>query len=550
MTPAQEPFASGWNFADIWEAHARRFPEALAQIHGGLRSTWAQFSARADGVAAAFIGAGLGYQDKVAQYLYNGPEYMESMFAAFKAGLVPVNTNYRYTDTELVYLWDNADAAAVVFHGSFTPHIEHIRAQLPKVKLWLWVADGDTTCPAFAQSYEAAATAPPASQPLASRRSGEDLFLLYTGGTTGLPKGVMWRQHDVAMVLDAQSKRPLPSVASLAALTERVTKPGIVAIPAAPLMHGTGSFNALNVLMLAGCVVTLQGRSFDVTALLDCIQSNRATSMSIVGDAFAKPIVRALDGEPHRWDFSSMRVILSSGVMWSAETKAALLRHNPRLIMVDTLGSSEAIGMASSITAAGDSPGSGERTAQRTAAFSLNAHTRVIADDGSDVVAGSGQRGLVALKGHTPIGYYKDPEKSAQTFRVIDDERYSIPGDYAEVEADGTLRLLGRGSQCINTGGEKVYPEEVEEALKRHPAIHDAAVVGVPDERFGEAVVALVERDHHVVELPSDREVIEHVRQHLAAYKSPKRLVWLDSINRAANGKVDYASLRQQAIQV
>ncbi len=544
MTGGTEPFTSGWNFADIWEAHARRFPHAIAQIHGELCYTWAQFNDRADGVAAAFIGAGLSHQDKVAQYLYNGPEYMESMFAAFKAGLVPVNTNYRYTDTELVYLWDNADAAAVVFHGSFTPHVEHIRTQLPRVKLWLWVADGDTTCPAWAQSYEAATMTLAATPSLPPQRSGDDLFLLYTGGTTGLPKGVMWRQHDVAMVLDAQSKRPLPSSASLAALTERVTKPGIVAIPAAPLMHGTGSFNALNVLMLAGCVVTLQGRSFDVTGLLDCIQRDRATSMSIVGDAFAKPIVRALDGEPHRWDFSSMRVILSSGVMWSAETKQGLLRHNPRLIMVDTLGSSEAIGMASSITAGGDGPPS----AQPTAAFTLNAHTRVIADDGTDVVAGSGQRGLVALKGHTPIGYYKDPEKSAQTFRIIDGERYSIPGDYAEVEDDGTLRLLGRGSQCINTGGEKVYPEEVEEALKRHPAIHDAAVVGVPDERFGEAVVALVERDHHSTELPSDREVIAHLRQHLAAYKSPKRLVWLDSINRAANGKVDYAGLRQQAI--
>ena len=540
MTADQLPFASGWNFADIWEAHAQRFPHALAQIHGELRYTWAQFNQRANGVASAFTGAGLGHQEKVAQYLYNGPEYMESMFAAFKAGLVPVNTNYRYTDTELVYLWDNADAAAVVFHGSFTPHIEHVRAQLPKVKLWLWVADGDTTCPAWAQSYEAAASASPASQPLTSRRRGDDLFLLYTGGTTGLPKGVMWRQHDVAMVLDAQSKRPLPSVASSAALTERVAKPGIVSIPAAPLMHGTGSFSALNVLMLAGCIVTLEGRSFDVAGLLDCIQRNRATSMSIVGDAFAKPIVRALDGEPHRWDFSSMRVILSSGVMWSAETKAALLRHNSRLMMVDTLGSSEAIGMASSITAGGES--------KRTAAFTLNAHTRVIADDGTEVLAGSGRRGLVAIKGHTPIGYYKDPQKSAQTFRVIDGERFSIPGDYAEVDADGTLRLLGRGSQCINTGGEKVYPEEVEEALKRHPAIHDAAVVGVPDERFGEAVVALVERDHHITELPPDREVIEHVRQHLAAYKSPKRLVWLDSINRAANGKVDYVSLRQQAI--
>jgi acyl-CoA synthetase (AMP-forming)/AMP-acid ligase II len=353
----------------------------------------------------------------------------------------------------------------------------------------------------------------------------------------------MWRQDDMVMLLDAPSKRSLPAQPSAAALAERVAKPGIVAIPAAPLMHGTGAFAALNTLMLAGTVVTLEGRKFDAAALLDCIDRERVTSMSIVGDAFAKPILRALDAEPDRWDFSSMRVILSSGVMWSSETKQGLLRHNPRLIMIDSLGSSEAIGMAASTTDSSSSAGGAN--AGRTAAFRLNANTRVIDEDGNDVAPGSGARGLVALKGRTPIGYYKDEEKSAKTFVTIAGDRYSIPGDFAEVEADGTLKLLGRGSQCINTGGEKVYPEEVEEALKGYPGVHDAVVVGVPDERFGEAVIALVEGPATV----GEAELIAHVRTTLAAYKSPKHIIRIDSVHRAANGKVDYKRLREVALE-
>jgi acyl-CoA synthetase (AMP-forming)/AMP-acid ligase II len=290
--------------------------------------------------------------------------------------------------------------------------------------------------------------------------------------------------------------------------------------------------------MLAGSVVTLEGRHFDAEALLDAIDRERVTSMSIVGDAFAKPIVRALDAHPGRWDFSSMRVMISSGVMWSAETKAALLRHNPRLLMLDSLGSSEAMGMASSTT-------DGSSGAQ-TASFRLSPNTRVITEDGRDVVPGSGEQGLIALRGRVPVGYYKDEAKSAATFRVIDGVRYSIPGDWASVESDGTLKLLGRGSQCINTGGEKVFPEEIEEALKHHPAVLDAAVVGVPDERFGEAVTAIVElRPGSEVD---DAGLIAHVRGHLAAYKSPKRIIRVDSVGRAPNGKLDYRRLKELAV--
>jgi fatty-acyl-CoA synthase len=533
-------WTNGWNLADMWEAAADKFPDAPAQIQGERRVTWAEMDRRADGVARALLDAGAGHQDKVAHYLYNCPEFLESMFAMFKVGVVPVNTNYRYTDEELVYLWDNADAVAVVFHGTFTERIDHVRARVPKVRTWLWVDDGEGDCPAWATPYEAAATSHPGRVQAPWGRSGDDLYLLYTGGTTGMPKGVMWRQDDVVMMLDQSARRPLPPIPSREAYDERVTRPGPIAVPAAPLMHGTGAFNAMNVMMLAGSIVTLEGRHFDPVELLDTVARERVTSMSIVGDAFAKPILRALDAEPDRWDVSSLRVIISSGVMWSAETKAGLLRHNARLIMIDSLGSSEAMGIASSTTTA-------DSGAATTATFKLSPSTKVFTEDGREVVPGSGERGRVAIKGRVPLGYYKDPVKSAATFVVVDGERYSIPGDWAEVDADGTVRLLGRGSQCINTGGEKVYPEEVEEVLKLHPEVVDAVVVGVPDERFGEAVTAVVQVHAGAhVEAPV---LIAHVKERLAAYKAPKSVILVDDVSRAPNGKVDYKRLRNVALE-
>ncbi|MEI2704004.1 MAG: AMP-binding protein [Ilumatobacteraceae bacterium] len=302
-------------------------------------------------------------------------------------------------------------------------------------------------------------------------------------------------------------------------------------------MHGTGAFNAMWNLCLAGSVVTLRSRHFDPIELLDTVQQHRVSSMSIVGDAFAKPILRALDAEPERWDISSLRIVLSSGVVWAPATKQGLLRHNERLIMIDALGSSEAIGMANSLTSA--------TTTSETATFTLGPDTTVLTEDGREVLPGSGERGRVALRGHTPIGYYKDPVKSAATFVEFAGHRWSIPGDWAEVDADGTLRLYGRGSQCINTGGEKVFPEEVEEALKTHPSVHDAAVVGVPDERFGEAVTALVEAEAGAT--IDEPELIAHVGVHLARYKAPKRILQIDTVGRAANGKLDYRALTATA---
>jgi acyl-CoA synthetase (AMP-forming)/AMP-acid ligase II len=523
---------SRWNFADVWEVVAEVLPDAVALVHGDLHRTWHDFDARAGSVAAALDGARGG---TVAQYLHSCPEYLESVFAAFKLALPPVNTNYRYAPDELAYLWDNADCVAVVFHGEFTDRVAAVRDRVPKVRHWLHVDDGTQACPAWATPYEeAAGTGDPSP---AVTRSPDDLYLVYTGGTTGLPKGVMWRQDDLFALLNATAPVRYPEQGGPHDVRRMLVKPGPPHVPAAPLMHGTGSFTSFAVLGSGGSIVTLTGRHFSAVELLDTIERERVRSLAIVGDAFAKPVLAALDAEPDRWDVSSLRVLTSSGVMFSAAVKEGWLRHMPRLIIADTLGSSEALGMATSVATAGGGA--------KTAVFTVGPGTRVITEDGRDVVPGSGEVGLMAQRGRVPLGYYKDEAKSARTFRVLDGVRWSVPGDWATVEADGALRLLGRGSQCINTGGEKVYPEEVEEALKTFPGIVDAACVGVPDDRFGEVVVALVQAAGAV----DETAVIAHVKGTLAGYKAPRRVLQLPTLGRAPNGKVDYRALLAEALR-
>jgi acyl-CoA synthetase (AMP-forming)/AMP-acid ligase II len=304
-------------------------------------------------------------------------------------------------------------------------------------------------------------------------------------------------------------------------------------------MHGTGNFPCLSTLTGGGSIVTLTGRNFDAAELLDTIEREGVNSLAIVGDAFAKPILRALDAEPERWNLSSLVGIVSSGVMWSQETKTRLLEHHPGMILMDAFSSSEALGMGSSISAAG-------ATAE-TAKFELSPDTIVIDDLNRPLEPGSGEIGRLAVGGRQPVGYYKDPEKTARTFFEVDGKRYSCPGDFATVDADGRITLLGRGSQCINTGGEKVFPEEVEEAMKTHPDVLDAVAVGIPDEKFGEAVTGMVEaRPGHTVDAAA---VIAHVKSKLAAYKAPKHIVVVDTIGRAANGKVDYKRLKGEATE-
>ncbi len=545
---------SNWNFAEVWEVVAGTRADAPALAQGDVRVSWAELDRRADGFASGLLAGGLGRQAKVAQYMYNGPEYLESLFGAFKAGMVPVNTNYRYTETELVYLWDNADAEAVVFHGSFAERVEAVRPLLPEVRQWWWVDDGGGPMPGWATPYEEAASAHlPGRDPVRGPwgRSGDDLLFVYTGGTTGMPKGVMWRQDDLFAILNRTGELRYPEEGDLAdvqrALAVPAKYPPPRLIPGPPLMHGTGLFTAMSVLACAGSVVMPAERHFDAEALLDLIAQERVTEMSIVGDAFAKPLLAALDAHPGRWDVSSLWLIISSGVMWSSEVKAGLLRHIPRLTMVDSLGSSEAVGVGRSKSRLGHTAA--------TAGFELSADAKVIGDSGQEVVPGSGAQGRLAMRGRGPVGYYKDPEKTAATFTIINGERWIIPGDVATVRADGTLQLLGRGSVCINTGGEKVFPEEVEEALKLHPAVADAVVVGLPDDRFGESVTAVVEpvggpdgRDPGSLAADGP-DLIEWLKGRLAGYKVPKRVLWVESVGRSPSGKVDYRRVREQAGQ-
>ncbi|MEZ5340149.1 MAG: AMP-binding protein [Acidimicrobiales bacterium] len=527
----------GWTYADVWETVATTIPEAQALVDGYTRRTWAEFNDRANAVASYLLDAGCGHDSKVAFYLHNRNEYLELFFACSKAGFVHVNTNYRYTDDELFYIWDNADCEAVLFEGTFAATTNNIRHRLPGVKVWLWLDDNTGPCPEWAVPFETAAATPTEGNVAGpTARDGDDLLLIYTGGTTGMPKGVMWRQDDLLMATDKSNRISLPATPDLdqagqsAAVRARTPKPGPISIPACPLMHGTGLFNSLNTLNLGGSIVSLPGTKFEVETFLDVIDVEKVKSTFIVGDAFAKPILRALDAEPDRWSLESLRVIISSGVMWGSDTKQGLLRHNPNLILVDTFGSSEAIGLGSSMAS--------KESSAATATFTLSDSAVVISDDGTLVEPGSGVIGKVGIAGRTPVGYFKDPAKTAETFPRFNGIRYSIPGDFATVEADGTITLLGRGSVCINTGGEKVFPEEVEEALKQHPSVHDASAVGIPDERFGQAVSSVVELEPGA-DL-DERSVIDHVKKHLAGYKAPKTVFAVSSLDRAANGKIDY----------
>ena len=377
---------SKWNYGDVWEAVAETLPDAPALTHGDHTLSWAELDHRADNVARWLLGAGVGYQDKVALYLHNCPEYLEATFACFKLGLVPINTNYRYADDELAYLWDNADVVSVVFHGSFVDRIEGIRDRSPRIRDWLWVDDGTASCPPWAESYEvAAATTGIVADPQGGRARGpwgaapDDVYMLYTGGTTGMPKGVMWRQDDLFARLNSSGFRRYPEDGGpddVRAELER-SGPGMTLLPACPLMHGTGGFTSLECLSEGGRVVTLDSRSFDPVELLDTVERERVNGLVIVGDAFARPILASLDAEPGRWDLSSLVGIISSGVMWSEETKQGLLRHHPGMLLVDAFSSSEAIGMGSSVSSAAG--------AAATARFTLGPEVRVIDDDGEDV---------------------------------------------------------------------------------------------------------------------------------------------------------------------
>ncbi|HEY1740009.1 MAG TPA: acyl-CoA synthetase [Acidimicrobiia bacterium] len=539
-----------WNFATAFESVADAVGERTALIQGDLRRTWSELDDRAARLAAALDAAGLRPDAKVASYCYNSNEYVEGLLGTFKMRGVPVNVNYRYLEDELVYLLDNSDSEALLFHSSLGERVANVLDRVPNLKLLLEVDDldqpgatgkvDDARCVPY---EDALATHAPMPR---IERSGDDLLLLYTGGTTGMPKGVMWRAEDLYGVL-GDAYYPLfgetvPDTSSGAgAAARRMVDSGRapVHLPASPLMHGTGMFTSYQAMMGGGAIVTLTGRTFDPHELWRAVEMDRVTQMAIVGDAFAKPMLQALrDGAPdgHAYDVTSLALIISSGVMWSADIKRELAER-VQCFCLDSLGSSEAVGMAASM--------SGPGSEQTTAKFTVGGNSKVFTEDGREVEPGSGEVGMVAVGGHIPAGYYKDESKSASTFRVVAGRRWSIPGDFATVEADGSITLLGRGSNCINSGGEKVYPEEVEEAVKLHPMVVDCLVVGVPDERFGEAIAAVITVDAGTTVEPSE---ISAALGALSRYKHPRRWVFIEEILRAPNGKADYKAARARAL--
>jgi 3-oxocholest-4-en-26-oate---CoA ligase len=534
------------HFATTWESIADALPDVVALKHADTTRTWAEYDERAARAAAGFGAAGLGPDSKIGLYLYNGNEYLEAQYGGFKMRGVPVNVNYRYLDDELWYILDNADAEALVFHSSLGDRVERVRERLPKLKLLVEVDDGSTGQVQGAVSYEEFLAANDPMERIT--RHDDDIYMLYTGGTTGMPKGVMYHIGGMTWQFAAAGfpllGLPAPTgPEEIPGLARQAFDAGnqLVSIPCAPLMHGTGVWLGAFIAHLAGGqVVTLTSRSLDAHELLDTVQRERATNLVIVGDSFAKPINRAIDeaiekGEPY--DTSSLKLIVSSGVMWTAEVKEAMLDRIPQAALLDAIGSTEgSMGMQLSMRG----------LPIETAKFSQMPDTKVFTDDGRLVEPGSDEIGMVAAGGNVPLGYFKDPEKTARTFREIDGVRYSFPGDYAKVAEDGSLILLGRGSNVINTGGEKVYPEEVEEAVKRVEGIRDCLVVGVDDEKFGQAVTAVVSvEDGAEVD---EGTVIADVKTQLAGYKAPKRVVFVSQIPRAPNGKADYKAARESAL--
>jgi fatty-acyl-CoA synthase len=534
-----------YHFASVWETIADTMPDDIAVVHGQRRFTWREYEDRAARIAAAYTAAGLGPDSKIGLYLYNGNEYLEAHFGAFKMRGVPINVNYRYLDEELVYLLDNADAEALVFHSSLGDRVDRITARLPKLRLLIEVDDGGDGQVATARRYEEiiANTAP---MPRITRDE-DDIYMLYTGGTTGMPKGVMYDMGNLTrsfatLGFPLIGLTPPTDAADIAPMVAEVVAAGgaLISMPCAPLMHGTGVWLGAMIPQLGGArIVTLESRSLDADEILTTIQREKVTNTTIVGDAFSKPIIAAIDaataaGTPY--DLSSLKMIVSSGVMWTAEVKEALLDRIEHVILLDAIGSSEG-SMGNSISMKGVPPS--------TAKFARNPTTKVFTDDDREVQPGSDEVGMVAAGGMVPLGYFKDTEKSARTFRTIDGVRYSFPGDMAMVAADGSLVLLGRGSQVINSGGEKIFPEEVEEAVKRVDGVADCLVIGVDDDRFGQAVTAVASLEDGAS--PDEAAVIARVKSDLAHYKAPKRVVFVSQVPRAPNGKADYKAAKQLA---
>ena len=540
-----------FNVAAVVRAVAAEVPDRPAFIQGDRRMGYGEFLDRSDRLAALLAAHGLGAhrerselqpwesgQDHLALYLHNCPQYLEGMLGAYGARVAPFNVNYRYVAEELHYLLDDAGARAIVFHSAFAPVLEQVRADLPELDLLLQVRDGsDQALLPDAHWYEDALAA---ADPTVSRDrpSPDDLYILYTGGTTGMPKGVLWRQGDVyPAALGGRQLATGEEWPDLASIVDDARAGGTRVLPAAPFMHGAAHWLALNALGHGNTIVIPEAaETFDPAAVWATVAAEEVNILLIVGDAFGRPLLDELERSDH--DLSSLVLLVSGGAALSSPVKAGLLAAIPGMAVMDGLGASETGQQAAQITGA-DSPTS-------TGTFTPGQGMAIVSADLTRVLPpGDTELGWLAQRGRVPLGYLGDPDKTARTFPTIDGVRYSVPGDRARVTADGLLELHGRDSVTINSGGEKIFAEEVEAALAHHPGVYDAVVTGRPSDRWGEEVVAVVQRRDG---FPVERaDLLAECERHIARYKLPKAIVFVDHVVRSPAGKADYRWARRTA---
>ncbi|MFI0355818.1 acyl-CoA synthetase [Actinomadura sp. 9N407] len=518
------------NLANLYEAVAAAVPDRTAVICGERRLTFAELDRRASGLAHRIRAAGVEPGGHVGVQMLNGVEYVETLLACFKVRAVPVNINYRYTDRELQYLYTDANLVALVIDEDFTPAAARVAADCPELRQVMVVRNEDegeaVTWPDHVglDDYDAS---PEATAPLAAERTADDRFILYTGGTTGMPKGVVWRHEDFYMAaLRGGNHGGDPHLTSESLVAAALAGTGIGYLITAPLMHGAAVYTLLTALFTGSSGILM--RRYDPIETLRLIDREKATIVTVVGDAIARPLADAVRAHGDEYDLGSWVVLGSGGAILSRSVQEELAELRPGIFIMNAFGASES-GADGSISVGADG----------LMRLAPDPQVTVVDTGMKPVAPGSGETGYLARTGHVPLGYHNDPEKTARTFPVIDGTRWTVLGDLARIETDGSIVVLGRGSGCINTGGEKVFPEEVEQALKSHPAVMDALVAGVPDERFGERVAAVVEPRPGVA-APEIEELRTHCRTQLAGYKIPASITFTDAIVRSPSGKADY----------
>lgn len=521
------------NIADLFELVVDTAPEREALVCGDARFTYAELDREANRLAHYLSERGVKAGEHVGMYLYNCHEYLVAMLAAFKIRAVPVNVNYRYVEEELAYLLNDSDLVALFYQRELADRLAAVRQSAPKVRVLVEVDDpsprGDVLEGAARYADAMAAGSPERDF---APRSGKDLYIIYTGGTTGMPKGVMWRHEDV-LYAGLQGGNPGGQPIERGEELADIVKNGmsLTFLPAAPLIHGAAEWASIIAWFGGGKCVLQRGRSFDPKTVARLIRDEKVNTVTLVGDAMARPLAEAITAMGDEADTSSVFVIGSAGAVLSEAVKEQLRAAIPSTMIVDSFGATET-GHQGQMA-----PGTGHGAGQ-SPLFYMNDTNCVLDENRNPVAPGSGVVGKLARRGHIPVGYYNDPEKTAATFFEIDGVRWAMPGDLATVEADGSIRVFGRGSVCINSGGEKIFPEEVEAALKAHPDVLDAVVVGIPDERWGQRVAALVQPRPGAA--PTAEDLDAHCRTKVAGYKVPRFVRFVDQVARQPSGKPDY----------